>query len=135
MKQATTQTKPSAPDYNEGKVFNHYRCEACGAITIAKHEDQGVTPFQIRCRATARCRGDAFSCFYRGPQDPAQVPHIVWYRPTPIDVDAEITKGIEQLRRQGELDGSNATQREQLHANMRRHYELGGCLMRGGLDG
>jgi hypothetical protein len=64
--------------------FNHYACQSCGAITIAFHQDDGVTPFMLRCRATKGCGGDAYSAFYRGSQAAAQVPHVIWFRPTTL---------------------------------------------------
>jgi len=76
-------TASHLPDDREGAArrFNHYRCQRCGAITITRHDTPGTTPFMIRCLARPGCTGQATSGFYRGSQDPAQVPHVVWIRP------------------------------------------------------
>lgn len=111
-------------------IWNHYRCEQCGQLTIAKHDQDGVTPFRLRCRATLGCKGDAFSLMYRGPQDPDQVPHVVWYRPDPAQLDAEILANIAAELRRGERMPMTASERRRLHLWMREHYEKGGCLMR-----
>lgn len=98
-----------------GRPFNHYICEKCGAITIAKHEHDGVTPFMLGCWATPGCKGTAMSRFYRGPQGEEQRPHVVWYRP---QSEAELEAALNQE--------PNVDHREW----MREHYENGGCLMR-----
>lgn len=95
-------------------TWNHYTCEACGAVTIAKHEDEGVTPFMLRCRATSGCREIATSGMYRGPQDDDQVPHIIWYRP----------------KTAAELEAALAPMSDRARVSTREHYEKGGALLR-----
>ena len=113
------------------KRFNHYACEACGQITIAKHEDQGVTPFMLGCRATPGCSGSAFSKMYQGSQDPAQVPHVIWFRPTdPGAVDAAIEAELVEAKRRGRLTGIGKREHDVLLRGMREHYAKGGCLIK-----
>lgn len=94
--------------------FNHYICEKCKAVTITKHEHDGVTPFMLGCRATPGCKGMAQSTMYRGSQDEAQVPHVVWYRAeTPEELSAALAP-------------ANLRARDWL----REHHAKGGCLLR-----
>lgn len=105
-----------APDYGKaaGRPFNHYVCEKCRQTTITFHEDDGVTPFMLKCRATPNCQGVAYSSFYRNSQDPAQVPHVIWYRPaTPETLDKAIRQYPKRFR-----------------ADVLQHFNLGGCLDR-----
>lgn len=97
----------------EGPLFNHYTCEACGRVTIAKHEHEGVTPFMIKCRATIGCRNTATSNFYRGPQDENQVPHLTWFDPTDEELDAYVKY-----------------MRKPMADDVREHVKLGGLLHR-----
>lgn len=100
--------------FSAGRPFNHYKCEHCGAYTISKDLADGVTPFLISCKATQHCHGMAASTFYRGPQVPEQQPHIVWYRPTPEELDAELAKYDKDYTRNEVYD----------------HVNNGGLLMR-----
>jgi len=97
-----------------GRPFNHYVCPECRGITITKHEDDGVTPFMLRCRATKDCAGMALSDFYRGPQHSDQQPHVIWFRP------ADVFAAIEAI---------NAYPSEHREALL-RHWQMGGCLLR-----
>jgi hypothetical protein len=106
------------------KTWNHYVCPDCGGTTIARHDDEGVTPFLIRCRAKDRklagvipwkgCDGNAASTFFAGPQDTNQMPHVIFFRPT----DAMAV--IEFINTQPKRD------REWLL----EHYSKGGALMK-----
>ena len=112
------------------RVFNHYVCEICRQTTIAKHADPGVTPFQMRCRATPGCGGAAFSRMYQGSQDPAQVPHVIWIRPEgDAAITAAIAAEIKDAQRRGQLPGLARPERDRLLRQMRDHYDRGGCLM------
>lgn len=103
--------------------WNHYTCEDCGGITIARHDDDGVTPFMLRCRIKdvkhssgiiiPGCRGMAQSCFFNCSQDDNQKPHVIFYRPNAIDAITEINKSPKR-NRAWELE----------------HYEKGGALMK-----
>lgn len=101
-----------------GRPYNHYRCERCGQWTCTKHEQDGVTPFLIRCRATYNCRGTAQSTFYRGPQDERQVPHLIWYRPA---TEAEVVVVVG-----AEFDDETVRER------VLEHWRKGGCLSKPG---
>ena len=96
--------------------YNHYVCERCESITIAKDEDEGTTPFMIPCRATPGCEGTASSTFYRGPQDATQVPHVVFYKPKD---EAAMRDALRKEHRRH-------------HDAIREHVALGGLLMRDG---
>lgn len=96
-------------------IWNHYHCDTCQQVTITKHEDPGVTPMFLRCRATPGCEGTGQSAMYRGPQGDLQVPHLIWYRPPPSRV-ARVVKGYPFSRRR----------------SIRAHYEAGGCLEKPG---
>ena len=95
------------------RPFNHYRRERCNNFTISKDLHAGVTPFLVRCHATAHCSGMAQSTMYRGPQTPEQAPHITWYAPSPEELDAYL-KDLDPMRREQVLD----------------HVNQGGLLMR-----
>jgi hypothetical protein len=104
------------------KKWNHYTCPDCGGVTIALHENEGVTPFTIRCRVkdetTPRarvegCSGMAESNFFTGPQNDDQTPHVIFFRPEPM-------KAIEFINTQPEKD----------RPWLLEHYEKGGSLMR-----
>ena len=95
--------------------WNHYICGRCKGVTIAKHEDEGVTPFMVNCRATSGCFGLAESRCYHNSQADDQRPDIVWYRPATVDAaKLEIKRTVPARYRRATLE----------------HYELGGCLMR-----
>jgi len=106
-----------------GKRWNHYVCKVCGGITVARHDDEGVTPFVIACRAkderTARtvirnrCQGFAKSVFFMCSQADDQQPHVIFYRPAPH----EAVKAINKMPRRVRTD-------------MLEHYERGGSLLR-----
>jgi len=104
------------------KKWNHYKCLKCGGVTVARHDDEGVTPFIIRCRAkdenhpNARvrgCTGHAESSFFSGSQDDNQKPHVIFYRPSHEQAMADIAK--EPIRDQKWLID---------------HYLKGGSLMK-----
>jgi len=97
------------------RPFNHYICQKCRRPTIAKHEDEGVTPATLTCRATPGCLGLAVSTFYTGSQNPKQVPHIIWFRPaTYEDAVQWINEHVFRKHRVDVLE----------------HYEQGGALWR-----
>ena len=99
---------------SDGRPFNHYVCQRCRQTTVTKHEDDGVTPFLLGCRATPGCNGTAQSSFYRGPQDPNQNVHGIWFRPkNAMALKKELLKFHRRFR-----------------AEMREHVEKGGCLLR-----
>jgi len=109
------------------KHWNHYKCEDCGGVTIAFHENEGVTPFIIRCHAkdevTARghrirgCNGSAQSNFFSGDQSDKQKPHVIFFRP----IDSEAINWISK-------------QPKDEQAGWVEHYNLGGSLMRTATD-
>lgn len=94
--------------------WNHYICQTCGATTIARHDDEGVTPFILRCRARAGCTGEAYSTFFRGPQNDDQKPHVIFFRP------ADATVAIDAI----------AKEQRRFRRAMLEHYQKGGALMR-----
>ena len=104
------------------KKWNHYVCPDCGGTTIARHDDEGVTPFLLRCRAkdvvTAQghliegCNGMAQSNFFSGPQDDNQIPHVIFYRPC---ADVAVTEILKMPKR--------------VQAAMLQHYQMGGSLL------
>ncbi len=105
------------------KKWNHYTCEKCGGVTIARHDDEGVTPFMIRCRAKDisrigginghGCEGMASSNFFSGSQDDSQIPHVIFYRPSPMEAISAINKEPKRDR-----------------AWLLDHYQKGGSLMK-----
>ena len=104
------------------KKWNHYVCPVCGGITIARHDNEGVTPFLLRCRVKDEvvsgsripgCRGMAKSSFFDCSQDDSQKPHVIFYRPDAMAAIAEIRK-------------TPKSERDWLL----EHYEKGGALMR-----
>lgn len=104
------------------KKWNHYTCDTCGKITIARHDDEGVTPFMIPCYAGAEitekgrfpaCQGTAKSCFFAGDQSDEQTPHIIFYRPPILDAIKAINKEPKRER-----------------AWWKEHYSKGGSLMK-----
>jgi hypothetical protein len=105
------------------KKWNHYVC-ACGGTTVARHDNEGVTPFIIRCRAKdtfglggARahgCEGMAESIMFSGSQADDQVPHVIFFRP------AESMEAIKFIN----------TQPERERAWLLDHYANGGSLMK-----
>lgn len=105
------------------KKWNHYFCPSCKGITVARHDNEGVTPFTIRCRAKdtfgvngARahgCEEAAHSQFFDVSQDDNQKPHVVFYRPELIDAIEAINKQPVQAR-----------------PWYLEHYMKGGALMR-----
>jgi len=106
------------------KRWNHYVCQECGAVTIAKHEDEGVTPFIIRCHAKDTfgiggirahgCNGQAQSQFFEVSQSDDQKPHVTFFRPSDaMEAIMEINK-LPEWHRAWYLD----------------HYQKGGSLMR-----
>jgi hypothetical protein len=94
-------------------IWNHYRCQACGCVTITKHREPGVTPFMLKCYVTPGCEGVAYSGFYRGSQDPRQRAHVTWIRmATPEALEAWLAK-IPEADREWYRD----------------HHDKGGCLL------
>lgn len=97
------------------KKWNHYTCEECSQVTIARHDDEGVTPFTIRCRATPYCMGTAASCLFECPQNDEQKPHIVFFRPKTL------AKAIEEIYKEKDYH----TRKWLLE-----HYNKGGSLLK-----
>lgn len=105
------------------KKWNHYTCETCGKVTVARHDDEGVTPFMLCCHASdeitpkARvrtCDGSAQSCFFDCDQSDTQTPHVIFYRPkNKMDAVTAINKEPKDGR-----------------AWYLEHYIKGGALMR-----
>lgn len=95
--------------------WNHYVCPRCKGVTVAMHEDDGVTPFLLRCRATPGCLEFAVSENYRCSQDDNQKPDVIWYRPTTE------TAAIAAIA---------ATVEKQYRVAMLEHWRLGGALVR-----
>ena len=104
------------------KKWNHYLCERCVGVTIARQDDEGVTPFMLRCRAkdvvvdgnlVHGCEGIAESCFYNCSQSNTQHPNVIFYRPTPEEAIAIINQMPSHHR-----------------AGMLEHYEKGGALLK-----
>lgn len=98
----------------ETPKWNHYTCERCRRVTIAKHEHEGVTPFMVECLASPSCEGSAYSGFYRGPQDDDQQPHLIWFR----------------AQNERELHRVLKTYPRSFREAIREHHDKGGCLMR-----
>lgn len=106
------------------KKWNHYTCDTCGKVTVARHDDEGVTPFMIGCHAsdevtpttrTRTCRGGAQSCFFDCDQSDSQTPHVIFYRPAkPDEAVKDIAKEKDESTRCWLFD----------------HYMKGGALMR-----
>lgn len=96
--------------------WNHYTCEQCGRVTISRDDDEGVTPFMVRCRASRGCEGAAISGMYRGSQDEMQVPHIIWWKPK---TDVELEDAIRDYT-------------YSVRAQMREHVRKGGLLPKDG---
>lgn len=104
------------------KKWNHYVCEKCGGTTVARHDNEGVTPFMIRCRAHdtfglahARAHGCeelAESTMFTGSQADDQTPHVIFFRPD----EAEAIKWIN-------------TQPKRERVGLLDHYAKGGSLM------
>lgn len=104
--------------------WNHYTCQKCGAVTVARHDQEGTTPFLIRCRARdevlpsgARvqgCDGMAESCLFHCSQADDQKAHVIFYRPDGLlDALTEINKEPRRFR-----------------VDLLEHWEQGGALMR-----
>lgn len=106
------------------KKWNHYTCDTCGKVTVARHDDEGVTPFIIGCHASDElspnirlrtCRGAAQSCMFDCDQSDNQTPHVIFYRPQKPE-DA--------------IDAINKEKDESSRAWLFEHYMKGGALMR-----
>lgn len=94
------------------RKWNHYVCERCGETTIARHDNEGVTPFMIDC--TCCSGGLAYSTMFSGSQDDSQQAHVVFWRPENImDALEVINKQPEECRKW-----------------WLEHYKKGGSLMR-----
>ena len=105
------------------KKWNHYLCEKCDGITIARQDNEGVTPFMLRCRAKDAmadgnlihgCEGMAESCLYNCSQSNKQRPHVIFSRPAPEQAITIINQIMPVHHR----------------AWMLEHYEKGGALLR-----
>ena len=104
------------------KKWNHYKCPKCGGITVARHDNEGVTPFLLRCRVKDTvtekghrihgCDGMAESEFFNGSQAENQTPHVIFYRPS---VDVAIVDILKMPK--------------QYQAGMLEHYKMGGSLL------
>lgn len=106
------------------KKWNHYVCPKCGSVTVARHDDEGVTPFLLRCRAKDQitfnglripgCDGMAESKFFDDScQKEDQTPHVIFFRP-------EAMAAIEFINKQPKRD----------RAWLLEHYQKGGALMK-----
>jgi hypothetical protein len=95
------------------KKWNHYKCPECEGITVARHDNEGVTPFMLRCRVNAGCDGMARSCFFECSQEDEQTPHVIFFRPGEAEA-AQFIKEQPYLEREWLAD----------------HYRKGGALMR-----
>lgn len=103
-----------APEFTHGK-WNHYTCQLCKGVTIAKHVDDGVTPFILGCKATPGCLGHAMSSMYRCSQAEDQRADVEWYRPATLEEAIQaINDTIPEGGKPWALD----------------HWQQGGCLMR-----
>ena len=103
--------------------WNHYICPDCGGTTIARHDNEGVTPFLLRCRVKDLvdtngnrfhgCEGMAESAMFMCSQADDQIPHVVFYRPDAAQAIADINKEPKRWR-----------------VAMLEHYQKGGSLLR-----
>ncbi len=59
---------------------NIYVCESCKGHIVTVDRDAGVTPFLIRCEASAGCGGRMKSSLYRVFDQSMRASHE-WYRP------------------------------------------------------
>lgn len=84
-----------------GKV-NVYTCPVCRGETVTIDVDEGVTPFMIACRATARCNGWAKSSMYR-PRTGHAPPAWEWYKPSASEA-AKLSPGMRAHVEMGGLD-------------------------------
>jgi ribosomal protein S27AE len=106
------------------KKWNHYTCPKCGGVTVARHDDEGVTPFLIRCRAKDTvsdkihahgCEGMAESVMFDCIQDDTQTPHVIFFRPEPMQAIHWINNHCKNPNEQSWL---------------LNHYAQGGALMK-----
>lgn len=100
---------------NKMPKWNHYVCTnpKCKHVTIARHDDEGVTPFIIDC-SKENCNNMAQSKCFVCDQADNQIPHVIFFRPeNPLDAIAEINKEPANYR-----------------AWLFDHYKKGGSLMR-----
>jgi hypothetical protein len=106
------------------KKWNHYICQECGRTTVARHDNEGVTPFLIGCRAgmiktdkvwAPGCDGTAQSVFFEYPQNDDQVADVIFFRPPAEEAIAFINQQPPMER-----------------IWLLEHYQKGGSLMREG---
>lgn len=84
-----------------GKI-NAYQCERCWGIIYTVDRDEGHTPFMIRCRATAGCRGLMQSCFYADNlQDRGIRASHEWYKPTGDQLDGLTVAEVDHVNQGG----------------------------------
>lgn len=70
-------------------AINAYICAKCGALTVVRHVDAGVTPMFLACRRPSGCDEMARSAGYP-PNPPQKVIDAVrweWYRPDHTEFD------------------------------------------------
>jgi hypothetical protein len=67
------------PGFKQQK--NMYVCERCAGHIVTVDLEEGVTPFLIKCEATAGCSGMMKSSMYRVYDQSVRASHE-WYRPT-----------------------------------------------------
>ncbi len=101
----------------EKKKINIYKCN-CGAKTITKDINKGVTPFMITC---PKCNGDAVSSFYE--VDQRLSPNLIWFKPSL----RQLKKQVEwELRHMGAAGLIRSGQAFKLNLE---HVEKGGLVL------
>lgn len=85
-----------------GNGKNRYTCRTCGKHVVTEDQDEGTTPFTIRCKATLGCSGIMESSCYRGVED-SEVPSFIWRKPTPSEI-SRATKPMLEHFAMGGLD-------------------------------
>ena len=78
---------------------NIYTCRKCFGHIVTVDVDEGVTPFMVKCRATAGCDGTMQSSMYR-VFDQSMRPDYEWYKPPVLQV---LSPGERQHVAQGGL--------------------------------
>lgn len=86
MSKGAALKQDNGPQEFKGKK-NIYVCDKCKGHVVTVDIDEGVTPFMIRCHATAFCKGEMKSSMYR-VFDQDMRAGFEWYRPTAPEVVA-----------------------------------------------
>ena len=102
---------------------NAYICNMCGGQIQTVDRDEGVTPFMIRCAASAGCHGVMQSCFYRVP--PNIVAQWEFFRPT---TEQEIEEQV-QIHLKSWKDAGESTE-QHARETVKQHIEDGGLFLR-----